>query len=558
MLLQKMNTVLVRHGKIFFGIFTFIIIICFVYYFSPGVSGDLFFRGTGSPNAKYGSFMDEEITYGDLEQARRDVSMFQMAQTGSRMNVSEQEAFQFAVLRKAADNFGMTLSERELAAKISSLPLFQTPDGAFSQAKYDDFRKAYLAPNGIGVQEFEAALADFCRVAKMLNEASDGIILSDAELEQKTAGLQETFAFRVVSFTPDAFLSSVSATDQEVEAEYKANDGAYLTDAKNGGLLAVAPYEITVKPVAAKQVSDYYEMNKDDYKTPDGKVKDFKEVSSSIRKMLETNVDKTKSLERMREFYKLLRDARFSDPDEYAKDPGKIFAEAAEKTGLKIIPIENVTSQTKPTADLDELTISRINSMKKIGTFSSALSRKEDSAVFLLTKREEPVKAPFQAVKEKVKQDLLKRKARAAMNETASAMLLKFRESKNPAADLEKIVADSHGTVGKKTELTREQMLFANDPALAAATDVKPGSLTQIIPTPNGAVAIFLEKRIPAAKEKIEAEKEKLRPILLDMKRSAAQRDYAEWIFSNCAISAPEAVERNRPDQPVQKPANPL
>ena len=43
MVIRKMNNVLVKHNKILFGIFSVIIIISFVWFFTPGLDGSLFF-----------------------------------------------------------------------------------------------------------------------------------------------------------------------------------------------------------------------------------------------------------------------------------------------------------------------------------------------------------------------------------------------------------------------------------------------------------------------------------------------------------------------------------
>ena len=41
MVIRKMNTVLVKHNKILFGAFSIIIIVSFVWFFTPGVDGSL-------------------------------------------------------------------------------------------------------------------------------------------------------------------------------------------------------------------------------------------------------------------------------------------------------------------------------------------------------------------------------------------------------------------------------------------------------------------------------------------------------------------------------------
>jgi len=67
MVIAKMNNVLVKHSRILFGAFTGIIIISFVWFFTPGASGNILF-GTNpmSPNAVVGSVFDQNVTRGEL------------------------------------------------------------------------------------------------------------------------------------------------------------------------------------------------------------------------------------------------------------------------------------------------------------------------------------------------------------------------------------------------------------------------------------------------------------------------------------------------------------
>ena len=43
MVISKMNNVLVKHSRILFGLFTAVIIISFVWFFTPGASGNILF-----------------------------------------------------------------------------------------------------------------------------------------------------------------------------------------------------------------------------------------------------------------------------------------------------------------------------------------------------------------------------------------------------------------------------------------------------------------------------------------------------------------------------------
>ena len=66
MIIQKMNNVLVKHGKVTFAIFTAVIIVSFVWFFTPGVDGSLLFGGNIGMNSQYGAVLGQKVTYGDV------------------------------------------------------------------------------------------------------------------------------------------------------------------------------------------------------------------------------------------------------------------------------------------------------------------------------------------------------------------------------------------------------------------------------------------------------------------------------------------------------------
>ena len=111
MVISKMNNVLVKHSRILFGLFTAVIIISFVWFFTPGASGNILF-GTNpmSPNAVVGSVFEKDITRGELMDMVRDYSLLMAANYGVKpaMNgLDEQqieEAFQRAVLLSVASS----------------------------------------------------------------------------------------------------------------------------------------------------------------------------------------------------------------------------------------------------------------------------------------------------------------------------------------------------------------------------------------------------------------------------------------------------------------------
>ena len=86
MIIQKMNNVLVKHGKVTFAIFTGVVIVSFVWFFTPGVDGSLLFGGNVGLNSQYGAVLGHKVTYGDVSDARQVVCMFRAASYGLSPN----------------------------------------------------------------------------------------------------------------------------------------------------------------------------------------------------------------------------------------------------------------------------------------------------------------------------------------------------------------------------------------------------------------------------------------------------------------------------------------
>ena len=79
MVIRKMNTVLVKHNKILFGIFSIVIIVSFVWFFTPGLDGSMFFGARNqAPNAVVGSVFGKNITNKQFQQAFQSVVLIRI------------------------------------------------------------------------------------------------------------------------------------------------------------------------------------------------------------------------------------------------------------------------------------------------------------------------------------------------------------------------------------------------------------------------------------------------------------------------------------------------
>ena len=135
MVIRKMNTVLVKHNKILFGIFSVIIIISFVWFFTPGLDGSLLFGGAGaSPNAAVGTVFGKKITNKQYQQAIRDRVLLLEAMTGRDgnqfYNYIDQMLFPELARETVAELLGITATDEEVANFIrNACAVFRGKDG---------------------------------------------------------------------------------------------------------------------------------------------------------------------------------------------------------------------------------------------------------------------------------------------------------------------------------------------------------------------------------------------------------------------------------------------
>ena len=115
MVISKMNNVLVKHSRILFGLFTAVIIISFVWFFTPGASGNILF-GTNpmSPNAVVGSVFEKDITRGELMDMVRDYTLLVAANSGVKPAESGSD-----LRRKTDGNYGSCGTRRRIPPGFS-------------------------------------------------------------------------------------------------------------------------------------------------------------------------------------------------------------------------------------------------------------------------------------------------------------------------------------------------------------------------------------------------------------------------------------------------------
>ena len=223
MIIQKMNNVLVKHGKVTFAIFTGVVIVSFVWFFTPGVDGSLLFNGSAGSGTKYGAVLGHDVTIGDASDASQIVRMFRAAGYGLSpqrvQSPDEDELFQYAVLLKTADVLNIQASDKEVAEVIHALPPFQV-DGKFSNELYTKYKNIYLAPSGLGFSDLEESIRSIIRLQKVPTFTAANVIVSDAEATAGVESMLQKITYHLISLDPDSVEEQVKVEDAEVKDFY--------------------------------------------------------------------------------------------------------------------------------------------------------------------------------------------------------------------------------------------------------------------------------------------------------------------------------------------------
>ena len=542
MIIQKMNNVLVKHGKVTFAIFTGVVIVSFVWFFTPGVDGSLLFGGNIGMNSPYGAVLGHKITYGDVSDARQAASLFRAATYGMSpqrvQSLDEDASFQAALLLKAADVLNVQASDKEVAEVIHTLPVFQK-DGKFSAELYTKYKDIYLAPAGLGFSDLEEAIRSMIRMQKVPALTSANVIVPDSEAETGIESMLQKITYHLITFDPESFKDQVKIEDAEVKDFYAANPSLFLSEPESDGLLAFAEYTVKKNELSDDQVKDYYEANKAIFTKADGTEQAFDDVKDDIRKELETTVEREEAETKARAFNKSFREAIRADKEAFQADPQKLFREEAEKAGLKISEVKNITAQTKDDEALhiEHGLVDAVTILKNVGSYTNLVVGEHGIAMFLMTARRPAVVQPFDDVKDVAEKRVLSQRERALADEAASQLTLKFMELKDAPAEIEELVKSLNGTW--HAEVTRSRFEIEGNPYLPGVNEMlstDPGKLSSPDKQFGFPVFVFVSAHTPATAEEIEEQKETLGRELKYRKQEVVTRGLQSWVLSSATV----------------------
>ena len=120
-----------------------------------------------------------------------------------------------AILLRLAQQYGVVVTEQELYDYIAEMAPFQE-QGRFSPARYQAVLRSQVPP--MAPRQFEAEQQQDLLLQKVSTLLTEGVHVTDAEVEQTYRRDHEQVAVRYVMLTAAQFEAQVAMTDEELQS----------------------------------------------------------------------------------------------------------------------------------------------------------------------------------------------------------------------------------------------------------------------------------------------------------------------------------------------------
>ncbi len=557
MMIGKINGIFDKYGKIIFSLFAVLIIMAFM----PGLSG-LFLGGTSS--ATVGKCFGESISINQLQLSRDKFATAVALQQGSnpaqmknRLNI--EQFFNILSATKAAQNYGIKVSEKEIADYIYKSTSMQT-EGKYDKKKFENYVELY----NINKVFLDEGIHDLIIYNKLRAFIQDLAISSDAELLNNYNFSDAQLIIKKAEFAMADYLKDVKIKDEELKTYFEENIVKYMLP-KNYKVQLISyahsDYE-NKKEITEDELKAYYDKNKEQYKkTPppikegETEKKDIKVEYKSLKDVKEniiTSIKSTRSQEAKK--VALEKAGKFADKvydeiqDLPKKNKYKKFQEFAktEKVNSKITDWFSLDNQKA--IDNQPAILNAIEKVDKEIPLTIAIQGSKNAYIAYLIEIKEPTKPELKNVKEEVLSNFKNEKAMALSKEAAAKFANDFSKALTEGTVFNKIKGFEKFTpvnpFSRKSANLNPQML-----AMYRQYNIPLPESMQLIKLLNGVkvneiskvgenakngnpIILYFEKETLPKQDNFEQAKDSLK----GSKWQIVDKDFTEYLNSNCFL----------------------
>jgi len=176
------------------------------------------------------------------------------------------EMINTTILQKEAKKMKLHVSDKEIEAKILSLPAFQR-DGSF--IGYDKY-KTLLAYNRMSTTEFENSIKKEILVEKLRELITSPMVIDEDTLKQEFKAEKDKAELEYFLLKPERVKEKIKMSDNELIIYYNNNKAKYKSEEKRSGYAIAYNFndfknEINITD---DELYKYYRDNKDQFKIP--------------------------------------------------------------------------------------------------------------------------------------------------------------------------------------------------------------------------------------------------------------------------------------------------
>ena len=538
-----MNTVLVKHNKILFGIFSAVIIISFVWFFTPGLDGSLFFgKDYSSPNAVIGNVFGKKITNKEYQASFRKRMLLLTAMTGRDaapfQDYVQKTLFSEIAKEEAAAMLGITATDKELENFIrNGFALFRSTKG-FDAELYRKFAEGLQEREGITIAEFEEVVRRMIGAEKLATLLLSGNYSED-EVRNLAIFQKEKFNARRIEFPFAAFRNVKKVTDEDALNYYKANPKMFMTEPLLKVQAVKFPYTASKKVPSVKEVQDYYNANKKEF-TVKGKVLPLSQVRSRIARTLQAKKGKEEAIEKAKDFRNAIYDAA-GDSADSGKAQIALFRQIAAKKRLTILNSDlfSATASTiKGIGNEPELAslLFKETNVEHHPLLRSSFAGKNAAYVIAAVAAVPSRLAEFKDVKAAAKAAVIVNNSKLAAREAAGAFMHKVIALKEKgASQLAALAKKSGGKVIAMNGFTRDSQETSpvKRQAMQLAFNLKDNTLSNVENTSDGVMLVYLNGRKAPAEKEIQAAVKELNSMMGSFKQNMQQNTLGLWLQAN-------------------------
>lgn len=454
------------------------------------------FFGNWTPSGAHsnvvGKINGQSITNPTFAAAQTATSLIYTLQTGRVAEQSDaltRQTWSRLLILDAADRAGLGVSEEQAVKYIRSLPLFQNKEGKYDPAVYDLFDRNFLSPRAISVARLIEIVREQLRFEAMVEAVSRTAFVQPANVSKVLDQLYGPAEVAVVRFDLAQLQGQIKPTPEQLQA--------------------------------------YYEKNKASFQTPEKRQVQYLSFKLTPQQQKLTGKERMDAMQALGQ--QAFNFAQSLNPDTATQPPS--FEEGAKAANQTIATSPFVAAEEILLGDAS-LTLAAFN-LSQTAPVSDVLEVQDGYYVLKLSGVQPAQPLPFAQVQAKVSQEFVKSTAFQQISdkavkarETLAAKLAggadwaaALQAAGVTATDLPAFVP-AEGAPAKVTNA---------DVVGSSARKLMPGQLSELRPTNDGVLLVYLKKRGPVD----EAKRAKFEPLILaQLEEQSRYQVVGDWVLS--------------------------